>query len=66
MEIPPLSASLIALLDELYPEKCPAPDMTDREIWMYAGARGVVRILVESLKQQEAEDPFGLSERRST
>lgn len=51
--IPLLSSDLIKELDEMFPERCPEPDATDREIWIYYGARSVVRMLLSRLQEQE-------------
>ena len=44
-----------ALLDELnqrYPERSPEPEWSDREVWIRAGERRVVRFLKEQFKRQ--------------
>lgn len=56
MLIPYTAEELIEQLDKLYPERTPSIDMSDREIWMYAGKRELIRVLLESLKQQEEGD----------
>lgn len=57
MEFLPYNASdLILKLDAAFPEKCPDPSMSDREIWMYAGKRELVRGLLSQLKAQEEEE----------
>lgn len=55
-KIPFTAEGLITDLAADYPERCPEPHMTDREIWMYAGARQLVRNLVSRLKQEQEED----------
>lgn len=47
---PLISDELIEYLDSLYPEKCPTPSQTGRQIWMDVGARAVVL----HLKSQQA------------
>ena len=52
---PPVLPALVAELDRLYPEACPDPTHTEREIWMRAGARRVVRFLrAKEAEQQQA------------
>lgn len=54
--IPLHSVDLISQLDDLYPDKCPDPNESEREIWMKAGARR----LVTSLKLRLGEANKGL------
>jgi len=35
------------------PERCPDPEMSDREIWIEAGKRSVVRFLIDQLENQK-------------
>lgn len=58
-KLPILSVDLIDWLDEQYPERCPDPKQSDREIWIYAGARQVVRSLLAKKKQEEEENYQG-------
>lgn len=44
---PSRSVDLVALLDDLVPDKCPTIEMTEREIWMYAGKRELVQKLIQ-------------------
>ena len=53
---PPIDEALVNKLDELYPEKCPDITASDREIWMYAGARSMVRMLRAVYLEQQQED----------
>lgn len=57
--LPFQSHDLILQLDKAFPERCPNPSTPDREIWMYAGKRELVRGLVAQLKAQE-EDQFNV------
>lgn len=50
-QIPPLSADLIELLNQKYPEQSPNPKDDERVIWMKAGKRQLVRELLESMKR---------------
>jgi len=36
------SKELLEVLDKLFPDRCPLPTDTDREIWMKVGQRQVV------------------------
>jgi len=58
-KIPFASVDLIEKLDEMYPEKCPDITDSEREIWMYAGAREVVRRLVQRVKQETEDEGVG-------
>ena len=49
---PPIEEALIKKLDEIYPEKCPALEAKDRDIWHYGGARRVVRMLISVYADQ--------------
>jgi hypothetical protein len=54
--IPNFSIDMIDELDDLYPEKCANKKQTEREIWMYAGKRELVRnlkILKDSLEDEK-------------
>ena len=48
-KLPSTSVDLIELLDKKYPERSPDPKDDDREIWMKAGERRLVRELIASL-----------------
>ena len=50
--IPPISKALVTWLDRLFPDRCPNVNMTDRDIWMAAGAAGVVRKLAHEHNEQ--------------
>ena len=43
--IPPISKALVSYLQDLFPDRCPDEGMTDREVWIAAGAAKVVRKL---------------------
>jgi len=53
MRIPLLSSDLIELLDRTVQEKCPRASDGEREIWIYAGKRELVRKLKEQLALTE-------------
>ena len=46
----------IKLLDQCIPHKCPDPKDSDREIWMKAGERRLVDILIAKFKEANEED----------
>jgi hypothetical protein len=53
---PPLDEALIKKLEATIPERCPDLIDSDREIWLYAGQRQVVRMLrAVYLEQQDAD-----------
>ena len=58
----PLSAELVAALDRLFPERCPRPDQDERDIWMYAGKRDLVRALIAARRAKERGDERGVLE----
>jgi hypothetical protein len=53
---PPIDDALLKKLDEVYPESCPDPTVSEREIWMAVGARQVVRMLWAVYLEQQSED----------
>lgn len=42
--------------EKAFPEKCPSPTMTDREIWIYAGQVKMLRII--RAKFEEATEKY--------
>lgn len=50
-DYPAVSAELVEALERLYPDRCPSPDASDREIWRAVGRAEVVRFLRELSKQ---------------
>ena len=46
---------LVRDLDDLFPHKCPSIDMSEKEIWFYAGQREMVDWLIERREAQEFE-----------
>jgi hypothetical protein len=52
---PPIDEALLKRLDEVYPESCPDPAVSEREIWMAVGARQVVRMLRAVYLEQQNE-----------
>lgn len=52
---PPVPKELVQALDERFPERSPDPEWSDREVWMRAGERRVVRFLLRKLQEQEED-----------
>lgn len=52
---PPIDEALLKKLEEVYPERCPEIDASDREIWMYVGRCAVVRMLRAVYLEQQDE-----------
>lgn len=50
--IPNIPEDLLKFLDETYPERCPDPQSSERQIWMQVGARSVVRHLKRLYQEQ--------------
>lgn len=55
---PQITDGLLQYLERVYPDKCPEPNETDREIWMNRGAVGVVRHL-RMLHKEQRENMLG-------
>lgn len=53
---PPIDPALLKKLDEVFPEKCPSLDDSDRTIWMFVGQCSVVRMLRAVYLEQQDED----------
>ena len=53
--LPGLTRELVEGLDALVPERCPGLKQSEREIWMYAGKRELVRNLKTVFERQERE-----------
>ena len=51
--IPTLSPELVKALDVRFPERCPDPKWSDREVWIAVGKREVVRFLIEQKRRQD-------------
>lgn len=51
-DFPLIPEDLAKELDRRFPEKCPDPTKTSREIWMQAGRRDVVRFLLDKFRKQ--------------
>lgn len=55
-KLPVFSVDLVAELDKDFPEASPDPAQTEREIWMKAGERRLVRMLVTKVKQMDEDN----------
>jgi hypothetical protein len=53
--LPTYSVDLVNKLDQDYPDKCPDPKDSDREIWMKAGERRLVTRLLVLMNRRETE-----------
>ncbi|WP_302262028.1 MULTISPECIES: hypothetical protein [Desulfovibrio] len=51
----PLTPDLVEGLDKLVPHRCPLPDQSEREIWMYAGKRQLVDALKTAMVRRIRE-----------
>lgn len=50
-----IPAQLMDELENKWPEQCPDPKDTDRDIWMYVGARQLVRALKTAFNKQQTD-----------
>ena len=57
LEFPGISLTLLSYIDNLIPERCPAPTDSPAEVMFYAGQRQVVRMLIEKYKDENNIDP---------
>lgn len=51
-KIPFIDERLVEWLEQMYPDRAPEPEWTERELWMARGAVGVVRNLRDRVEQQ--------------
>jgi hypothetical protein len=54
---PPITPELLKYLDENFPDRCPDPAWSDREIWLRAGERRLVRHL-QRIGKEQAENVY--------
>lgn len=52
LKLPYVEEGLLDYLQRLFPDLCPEPSQSEREIWMNRGAVGVIRHLKLLLEQQ--------------
>ncbi len=50
--LPPISAALVKVLSEMFPDACPRLEDTERMVWFRAGQRAVVDVLIEHQRRQ--------------
>lgn len=50
--IPNFTKEQVEYLNKLYPERCPSPRMSERDIWRYVGARELVRHINKAFEEQ--------------
>lgn len=50
--LPVIPEDLLEELEERFPDRCPSPSMSDREIWMEVGAQQVIRLLRAEFNRQ--------------
>lgn len=55
---PYIDDKLLEYLEQIYPDRSPEPDETDREIWIKRGAVGVVRHL-RRIHDEQRENMLG-------
>lgn len=53
IKLPPIPQECVDKLDELFPSKCPDPQMGDREIWIEVGKRLAVEFIIAQKKLQD-------------
>jgi hypothetical protein len=53
IKLPYLESDLVQALDKLFPEKCPDPRMSERDIWIYVGKRQLVQFIKEQHERQQ-------------
>jgi hypothetical protein len=52
MSFPIVPQELLQELDRRFPDQCPDPSMSDRDIWIAVGARKVVNLLKREFDRQ--------------
>ena len=53
-KIPFITDELLDYLQRIYPDRCPEPTQSERDIWISRGAVGVVRHLSAIHKEQRS------------
>jgi hypothetical protein len=59
----PIDPALLEVLNAHYPERCPEPTTSDRDIWIAVGQRKVVRWLNDHYERQQTGDGVSVSVR---
>lgn len=57
-KLPGTTDALVEALDALFPARCPSPDQTDRDIWMYAGKRQLVEYIALQHQRHKNADLY--------
>lgn len=52
-QLPVIPKDLLDALEQRFPERCPEPEWSEREIWMRVGERRVIRLLRRAYEQQQ-------------
>lgn len=52
--VPHITSPVVEYLDAIFPDCCPSPVSSEREVWMDAGSARVVRKLKHMVKMQAA------------
>jgi hypothetical protein len=52
-EFPKVSKTLLDVLHQMVPERCPDSSESDRDIWIYSGQRQIVRFLQSKFDEQQ-------------
>lgn len=53
--VPAVSKALVDYVSSVFPDRCPSSEMTEREVWMAAGAAKVARKLA-AIHADQAKD----------
>lgn len=51
---PHVPKELVEYLERIFPDRCPAVDVSDRDVWLDAGSARVVRHLRKAWADQDA------------
>jgi hypothetical protein len=52
--VPHITVPVVEYLDTIFPDRCPDPTISEREVWMNAGSARVVRKLKHMIQVQES------------
>jgi len=55
IKLPHVAPELLSYLERIFPDQCPDPSASEREVWMKTGEAQVVRHLRHLQKEQEQE-----------
>lgn len=54
--LPAVDPQLVEWLTRVFPDKCPDPEDTDREIWMAVGKQEVIKMLRARVNEQTEDN----------